>query len=414
MDPRWRIIGKLWRIRSSLPCVGHRIYKIDKCIFVGWSPVRGLVDVLRPDILVVGAGISGLMAAVKLARLGFDVLLAEKGPRLAPASSTRNEGWLHAGTYHANSIPDRRRAHGVAKGCALGFLQIKTLIPEAVGSEPAIALVREENRAAEAEDRWLEFSIPFKRVSVSDFRSRLPLLDHTLIYRAYLVRDAAIDSRILFRFLSAECNRLQVRTILDCDVRLKNGEASRLVVNGVEMEVEPSVTVVAAGPWTGDLLGGLDFTVNVRFWKSHILYGRSLFSQNFFWLDPNECTIINHGETGVIGLNEDSYPVVDLNATVDRSRACSVLEAAARCLPSKVGELESYSSFACIKVDIFRDETRRSLDAEVLEFGGRVFCILPGKLTAAPHACDLLVQKVLNCFDDHRGRFFRPWDSPVE
>jgi L-2-hydroxyglutarate oxidase LhgO len=56
------------------------------------------------DVVVVGAGAAGLMTAQKLSQLGMSVALIEQKPTVASGPSTRNEGWLHRGTYHAASI----------------------------------------------------------------------------------------------------------------------------------------------------------------------------------------------------------------------------------------------------------------------------------------------------------------------
>lgn len=69
------------------------------------------------DVAIVGAGVAGLMLTKKLSDLGFKVALIEKSSCVADGPSTRNEGWLHRGTYHAASIQDRSSAVQVARRC---------------------------------------------------------------------------------------------------------------------------------------------------------------------------------------------------------------------------------------------------------------------------------------------------------
>src|SRR5437870_1580791 len=94
--------------------------------------ISRMPDVRRYDVVISGAGVAGLWLACKLARLGFFILLLEKGPTLAGYASTRNEGWLHRGTYHAAAIPGRDIALRVARQTCNGFDQTIGFAPEAV------------------------------------------------------------------------------------------------------------------------------------------------------------------------------------------------------------------------------------------------------------------------------------------
>jgi L-2-hydroxyglutarate oxidase LhgO len=62
-------------------------------------------------VLVVGAGVIGLSAAVALARRGRDVCVIERRPRAGQESSTRNSGVIHAGLYHPPESLKTRLCH---------------------------------------------------------------------------------------------------------------------------------------------------------------------------------------------------------------------------------------------------------------------------------------------------------------
>jgi L-2-hydroxyglutarate oxidase LhgO len=70
------------------------------------------------------------MLAKKLGYLGFSIVLVEQEEQFAGGASTRNEGWLHRGTYHANSIKDKNTAIQVARRCIYGYEQISKYAPE--------------------------------------------------------------------------------------------------------------------------------------------------------------------------------------------------------------------------------------------------------------------------------------------
>lgn len=52
------------------------------------------------DVVVIGAGVSGLASAMELARAGKSVCVVERHPRPGMDTSTRNSGVLHAGIYY--------------------------------------------------------------------------------------------------------------------------------------------------------------------------------------------------------------------------------------------------------------------------------------------------------------------------
>jgi glycerol-3-phosphate dehydrogenase len=64
----------------------------------------------RPDVLVIGGGISGCTIARELSRYALDILLLEKEHDLAMQASSRNDGMVHPGVdlrkgswkYHYN------------------------------------------------------------------------------------------------------------------------------------------------------------------------------------------------------------------------------------------------------------------------------------------------------------------------
>src|SRR5688572_4633361 len=52
------------------------------------------------DVVIIGAGVTGLACAHTIARRGYSVCVLERHPRPGLETSTHNSGVIHAGLYH--------------------------------------------------------------------------------------------------------------------------------------------------------------------------------------------------------------------------------------------------------------------------------------------------------------------------
>lgn len=121
------------------------------------------------DVTIVGGGVAGLWSAKELIDRGLTVDVIEKSDYLATGATTRNEGWLHAGTYHSVAIYDEIDAQNVTARTVFGHDAIVNFAPESIEHGPTYAFIKEDELAQAALQRWNRFGIQYREVATRDF-----------------------------------------------------------------------------------------------------------------------------------------------------------------------------------------------------------------------------------------------------
>ena len=155
---------------------------------------------LEVDVVVIGAGVAGLMLTKKLADLGISLALIERNEKSAMGPSTKNEGWLHRGTYHANSIKDRQMAIQVSRRCIYGYEQVVRYAPEAVEdiNIPSFAVLKNEELYDDVISRWKEADVSFVEMNKNSVEHILPEINAENVSSIFRVKDLGINTRILY------------------------------------------------------------------------------------------------------------------------------------------------------------------------------------------------------------------------
>ncbi len=167
-------------------------------------------------MVVVGTGITGLLMARSLARLGYEVLLLENTPFASSGATSRNEGWLHRGTYHAASISNYQEAVAVARRCIYGARRISDLVPEAVEDPFRTAFaVTTRPDIDEVEARWRDAGVVFRRLSWNQMRHYLAGVRIDDVSAGYEVADGSVNTSILSRVLLQENRQAGVKVMLN-------------------------------------------------------------------------------------------------------------------------------------------------------------------------------------------------------
>lgn len=353
---------------------------------------------IKQDITIIGAGAAGLMTATFLTEKGYQVGIVEKSDSVCNGPSIRNEGWLHAGTYHSTSIKDKDKALEVANRCKYGFKTISKMAPESIEEKDmeSYAVFKDEEYAEYAKQRWSDAQILFRSILLREFIKKCPEINMEPIKQVYRVNDLSINTPKLYRNL---VNRIQrengdfyLQSILEVDQNqqawirsLKSGERnplnSQLVIN---------TTGYGMSQFLEQYFGEEFF---MRFWKSHLIIYPSLGKHNVFYLEPGEAAAFHHGRVTMVGQHEDATVIESSNFDPIKEKAEKVRQATGNLYLNSKGS--PFLDTACLKPDLSSNSSEaRSLGVEVHEPQQGYLFALPGKMTESPFLANQLVQMV--------------------
>lgn len=359
--------------------------------------------VLNFDILLVGGGITGLMAAQKLSDLGLRVALIEKQTTLASGPSTRNEGWLHRGTYHASSIRDRAAAIQVARRCIYGHKQLRRFAPEALEDVDVLplALVRDKDKLSEVVSRWDEANVRYRPISRSAAEKLIPNASFKKVPGIFQVADASLNTRILYRKLLTLAQKSGCEFHLGSQIEEIDGQAVIIRDQSGERKTFSARKIIySSGIGAKEIFQkyhGIDLPI--RYWKSHLVVTKRLAHAGVFFLDPHEAAMMHHGEVSIVGFNEDALLSTEPSYDVIPERAQNLRRGIRRIFPS--WDEQGSRDVACVKVDYVTDlASARSLNIAISEpIPGHVV-VLPGKMTEAPYLTDVLTSFIHDRLDN--------------
>jgi glycine/D-amino acid oxidase-like deaminating enzyme len=156
------------------------------------------------DVLVMGAGVAGLLTALKLLRHGYSVVLVDTFP-LGRYASTRNQGWLLGGAMFAKEATS-------ASAFRSSVAELATTFPSAIDdSVRAYYYFDRSDRRAKFEARCARSGVPFVRRSVEYVAQREPM-----------IRGDAPDGR---SFVEVQDRRINASHLMMqvCDLVLRHG-----------------------------------------------------------------------------------------------------------------------------------------------------------------------------------------------
>jgi glycine/D-amino acid oxidase-like deaminating enzyme len=348
------------------------------------------MDVIKSDITIVGGGIAGLWLAKELVDQGLSVNVVEKSTSLADGPTTRNEGWLHAGTYHAIAVQNEDEARRVTERTLYGHNAIVDFAPESIDHERSFAFAGSDDLAHEAVERWNRLGIRYEPTNPNNLPDA-DMLSKETISAAFSVRDKSVNSVTLCQKLAQYIIARGAKIITGVHFDPQDDNLADLhTKTGERFSVESEKFLLTAGVGTNELVKKITGQeLLMRYFKAHLLVMPRVTQHNYFYLDVGEAGVMNHGRASIVGINRDGLEISRPNYDMVLEKQELVKQAVSRMMPEATGYEKNKGKLlttACCKPDIYKSpEDTQSLNIQLFSLTDTYACALPGKMTEAPY-----------------------------
>ena len=231
------------------------------------------------DVVIVGGGVIGLSVAYRLAREGVDATVLDR------RELGREASWAGAGLIPANT--ERVRGHPSAElrsWSAVLYPEWSAALLEETGIDNGYRRCGgvdvgfdavEDGELRSMAGRWKAEGVVFERLAPADYARVEPGLSPDVRAAYFLPDRAQIRNPWHLKALAAAAAKRGVRLLPDRAVTgfdRRDGRIRAVETDGGD--VPCSAVVVAAGAWTGGLLGGLGLSVPTPPLKGQIVLFR--------------------------------------------------------------------------------------------------------------------------------------------
>jgi L-2-hydroxyglutarate oxidase LhgO len=219
------------------------------------------MQIAEIDVLVVGAGVTGLASAAAIAAEGLATCLVESHPRPGMEGSTHNSGVIHAGLYYpAGSLKARLCLEG--RDALYAFCERRGVPHRRTGK-----LVVAEDRAREPELEAIALTARANGARAELLRGTAITARDPNIHAALALWSpdtGIVDASQLVVALTAEARAAGAELLLGTRIVSGSQERDGFVVDTTRERIRAAVVVNAAGLFTDDVsktFGGEPFRI---------------------------------------------------------------------------------------------------------------------------------------------------------
>jgi glycine/D-amino acid oxidase-like deaminating enzyme len=350
-----------------------------------------------------------------LADLGYTVVVIEERPFLGGGTSTKNEGWLHAGTFHATSIANPNEAAEVARRCIYGFERISRYSPEVLDSRGVGFAIVPEDLYEHALSRWEMCGVQFTPATPTQVESLKTSVRLASGESVFVVRDVGINTRMLISRYAQDLRRNGVPIYLATTPLSWTADGQLVLRQQASLtQLRCKQLVTTTGYGTEQLLRTLKLpALQLRYWKSHLCITPRLSESAVFSIANKQAAMMTHDDMSVTGLNQDAV-IIDKPSFEPTAEGISELRTA---LAERFVNLPSGADMrftACTKIDFAAaPDHARSLNIHVSHISDRVTVALPGKMTESPYVADHVAREIFDMIDSSIAVARRPLEAVI-
>ncbi|HWQ83543.1 MAG TPA: FAD-dependent oxidoreductase [Anaerolineales bacterium] len=221
----------------------------------------------KPNILIIGAGFTGVATAHDLALRGCDVTVVERGP-IANGTSGRTHGLLHSGGRYA--VKDQESAIE----CIDENMILRKIVPSVIEPNGGLFVALNEKDVAYGEDFIAGCEachIPIEEVSAQQALQMEPYLNPGVL-AAFTIPDGTFDPLRLALAFAATAKKHGAKFLLYHEVKglLLDGQGNVTGVKVIDLpankekELRADIVVNATGAWVGEItaMAGADVPIH--------------------------------------------------------------------------------------------------------------------------------------------------------
>lgn len=356
------------------------------------------------DTIIIGAGIAGLLTALRLARFGQRIIVVDKD-KIGTGSTFSNHGMIHSGALYV-------RQHGhIVRNCQEAQQAFLTLVGEAeIPAQESLYIASKEN-VDDFVKHLEEYSFDYTSTTLKDAAD--VNYERLREYEALTIKERVFSSKAILEGIASNCLDAGVEILLGSKIEkivLNNGMVKGVIV-GSTQKLECQDVVIAAGLGTTQFLRSFN-SVYAPLLKSRldmmVYLPQAALKRGLIFADLDKPILMPAKDNSALGsFFGGIQPQIngDRKFSVDYSKSKLLFEMIDTYFDKSVVNTEDAVVYTCGKTDYTGADTTEKgfinpgfhiIDHQDGDAIRGLHTIITGKMTLAFHASKAVTERVLN------------------